>query len=259
MEKNICNSIIIGPIQSRRNGKSLVINLMSSCSRRCVFNCSHCDYLKDVREEEKALPEPYAVVENLMQTLQNEIALENKIDNISFAGAGEPTLHPKFPEIMEDVVLIRNLISPDTSISIITNGAGISKPEVIKALMKVDHLVLKYDAQTKSPEMLDSEFVNKIAQIKKHLKGEFSVQSIFYNGDYRGKNISNSSEDLMAAWASEIASLRPIEVILYMANHDFKLIPYTAKEKQILKNAAAQLKSLKIKTTLAQNQSDPIV
>lgn len=259
MEKHICNNIIIGPIQSRRNGRSLVINLMSSCSRRCVFNCSECAFSKDSREEVQSLPEPYAVVENLIQKLQDEMLHGGKIDTITFAGAGEPSLHPKFPGIMEDVVLIRNLVSPDTSISMITNGAGISKPEVMKALMKVNHLVLKYDAQTKSNEMLDSEFVNKIAQIKKHLKGEFSVQSIFYDGDYRGQSVSNSSEDLMATWASQIASLRPIEVILYMANQDFKLVPYTAKEKQILKNAAAQLKSLKIKSTLAQNQSDPII
>ena len=70
MEKHICNSIIIGPIQSRRNGRSLVINLMSSCSRRCVFNCSECAFSKDSREEVQALPEPYAAVENLMQKLQ---------------------------------------------------------------------------------------------------------------------------------------------------------------------------------------------
>ena len=257
MEKHICNSIIIGPIQSRRNGRSLVINLMSSCSRRCVFNCSECAFSKDSREEVQALPEPYAVVENLMQKLQQEIDLGNKIENISFAGAGEPTLHPKFSEIMEDVVLIRNLISPDTSISIITNAAGISQANVMKALMKVNHLVLKYDA--KAHEIADDELLSKITLIKKHLKGDFSVQSIFYEGEYRGHNISNSSNNLMEAWAAQIASLRPIEVILYMANHDFKLVPYNSREKQILTTAAAQLKALKIKTTLAQNQSDPLV
>lgn len=257
MEKHLCNSIIIGPIQSRRNGRSLVINLMSSCSRRCIFNCSDCDYLKDVREEDQALPEPYAVVESLMQMLQQEIDLGNKIENISFAGAGEPTLHPKFPDIMEDVVLIRNLISPDTSISIITNAAGVSKPVVMKALMKVNHLVLKYDANAN--DLINHELIANISQIKKHLKGEFSVQSIFYEGDYRGHNISNASEDLMTHWANQMASLKPLEVILYMANRDFKLVSYTSREKQILKTAADRLKSLKIKTTLAQNQSDPII
>lgn len=257
MEMHICNSIIIGPIQSRRNGRSLVINLMSSCSRRCVFNCTDCNFKKDDRSEQQALPEPYAVVESLMQKLQQEIDQGNKIENISFAGAGEPTLHPKFAEIMEDVVLIRNLISPDTSISIITNAAGISQPLVMKALMKANHLVLKYDARTN--EMADDELISKIAYIKKHLKGDFCVQSIFYEGEYRGHHISNSSNDLMKAWVAQIASLRPIEVILYMANHEHKLLPYNSREKRILKTAAAQLKALQIKTTLAQNQSDPLV
>ncbi len=255
MMPSLCNSVIIGPIESGRNGRTLVINLMSSCSRRCIFNCETCDYFKDVREENAALPEPYAVVEALMKGLQKELNAGRKVDNICFAGTGEPSLHPKFPEIMEDVVLIRNLLSPDTHISLVTNAKGIQRSEVMNTMMKVNHFIFKYDPYDQ--EVNDHGLLRRIAQLKSHLKGEFSIQSIFYDKHYRSNGKSNTRSEHVERWASQIARLNPVEVVLYEANGDLLL----QKEERagILQKAAEKLQTFKIKTRLAQNERDPLV
>lgn len=255
MMSSICNSVIIGPIKSRRNGRTLVINLMSSCSRRCIFNCDTCDYFKDALDENTSLPEPYTVVEALMKSLQTEINAGRKVENICFAGTGEPSLHPKFPEIMEDVVLIRNLLTPDTHISLVTNAKGIQRSEVMKAMMKVNHFIFKYDPHEQ--EMDDNSLISRISQLKSHLKGEFSIQSIFYDEHYRGNGKGNARAEQVARWATQIARLNPIEVVLYEANGDVLL--QKRSNVNILEKATEKLQSFKIKTRLAQNELDPLV
>jgi len=58
-----------------------------------------------------------------------------KIDSITFAGNGEPTMHPDFEGVMEDVIEMRNLYSSDSEISVLSNSLLASKPSVRRALM----------------------------------------------------------------------------------------------------------------------------
>jgi len=68
--------ILYGPVNSRRYGKSLGINLMPVQNKLCSF-----------RDE---LPEFNDVVNELEKKLQSPLEL----DLITFSGNGEPTLYP---------------------------------------------------------------------------------------------------------------------------------------------------------------------
>ena len=58
---------------------------------------------------------------------------------------GEPTLHPHFPEIIADTLVLRDKYFPNAKVSVLSNATMIGKPEVRDALAKVDNNILKLD------------------------------------------------------------------------------------------------------------------
>lgn len=45
-----------------------------------------------------------------------------RLDVITFAGNGEPTLHPQFAAIIDDTMALRNIYYPDAKVSVLSNG-----------------------------------------------------------------------------------------------------------------------------------------
>ena len=140
-------SPIFGPIHSRRLGISLGINLLPSDGKFCTFDCIYCEcgYNKDHRPTRK-LPtreEVREALESRLKKMQEEGVIPNVL---TFAGNGEPTAHPHFPEIIEDTLELRNKYFPDAKVSVLSNSTFIHKPEVFAALNKVDNKDGKCDA-----------------------------------------------------------------------------------------------------------------
>ena len=109
------NTIIFGPIKSRRLGISLGINLLPQNGKICSFDCIYCEcgLNKDGREDTQ-MPTRQQVKENLEATLKAYKQADGEpIDTFTFAGNGEPTLHPHFAEIVLDVQKLRNSYYPD--------------------------------------------------------------------------------------------------------------------------------------------------
>jgi len=71
-------------------------------------------------------------------------------DVITYAGNGEPTLHPDFPGIIDDSIILRNKYFPDSRIAVLSNSTTINKPEIKAALLKIDQNILKLDSALKS-------------------------------------------------------------------------------------------------------------
>ena len=96
----IFDSIVYGPIHSRRLGISLGMNLFPTDGKLCTFDCIYCEcgYNKDHRPHEK-MPCREEVREALARKL-DEMRADGKVpDVITFAGNGEPTMHPDFAGI----------------------------------------------------------------------------------------------------------------------------------------------------------------
>ena len=96
-------SPIFGPVHSRRLGVSLGINLLPEDGKVCTFDCIYCEcgFNSDHRPK-KPLPtreEVRAALEARLQDMQKNGPVP---DVLTFAGNGEPTAHPHFPEIIED-------------------------------------------------------------------------------------------------------------------------------------------------------------
>src|SRR5690554_5918768 len=141
MSTILFNEIVFGPVHSRRMGSSLGINLLPYDGKLCSFDCIYCEcgFSKDFRTKTK-LPDK----ENVKAALKEKLTLHKKegvtLDVITFAGNGEPTMHPDFNEIIEDTIGLRNQFYPETEISVLSNGRS---EEHTSELQSRPHLVCR--------------------------------------------------------------------------------------------------------------------
>ncbi|MBU2512516.1 hypothetical protein KJ966_14365 [bacterium] len=146
--------IIYGPVQSRRFGKSLGINI-SGRGKFCSFNCPYCfrgmnqgrptsSYFK------KNLPSSEEVLDSLTRFLESTPTEE--IEDWSIAGNAEPTDNPAFPEIIGRLIALRDREFQGVKLTVLTNGMGLiprlnsSYCDVVEALNLVDRACLKLDS-----------------------------------------------------------------------------------------------------------------
>ena len=144
------HDIIFGPVNSRRLGVSLGVNLLPVDMKYCTFNCIYCEcgWTKEKSEQGKKLPARELVRERLEEKLISMKAEDQHPDAITFAGNGEPTIHPNFPEILEDTMQLRDKYFPEAGVSVLSNSSTLNKPAVFEALKKTGNSIMKLDAGT---------------------------------------------------------------------------------------------------------------
>ncbi len=128
MSTILFHEIVYGPVHSRRMGTSLGVNLLPYDGKLCSFDCIYCEcgFNKDFRTKTK-LPDRENVRAALEDKLQSLRGQNVKPDVITFAGNGEPTMHPEFSGIIDDTVSLRNRFAPEAKISVLSNGMNVGK------------------------------------------------------------------------------------------------------------------------------------
>ena len=134
------DEIIFGPVKSRRLGVSLGINLLPAKRKICNFNCIYCEcgLTRDIEKAVSHLPGRQEVYEALDLKLSGMKAKSRSPDVITYAGNGEPTLHPDFPGIIDDSITLRDKYFPEAKIAVLSNSTTITNPLIKAALLKVD-------------------------------------------------------------------------------------------------------------------------
>ena len=221
------DKIVFGPVKSRRLGVSLGINLLPTNKKVCTFNCIYCECgwtsSSDIRKE--SFPSRKMVREALELRLSSMKETQLGLDVITFAGNGEPTLHPEFPGIIDDSIVLRNKYFPEAKIAVLSNSTAIEKPEIREALMKIDQNILKLDSAFDLTVRIHNQpRVNiKVDDLIKNLRkfrGELIVQTLFLRGTYKGKPIDNTTPDEIDAWLKAIDKIRPSQVMIYTISRD---------------------------------------
>lgn len=227
MSTILFNEIVFGPIHSRRLGSSLGVNLLPYDGKFCSFDCIYCEcgYNKDFKTNTK-LP----TRENVRAALEDRLiqlseAGENP-DVITFAGNGEPTLHPYFEAIIEDTIELRDKYAPQTKISVLTNAMHIGKDSVFAALKKVDNNILKLDsAYIDTIRLIDrpsspAYSIEKQMELFKKFEGDFILQTMFLRGSHNGKVVDNTTEKEISAWLEVVRETKPREVMIYTIDRE---------------------------------------
>ena len=164
-------NIIFGPINSRRFGSSLGIDL-SPALKQCNFDCLYCELAPSATVDSQTNTVP---VSQIINDLKEH--LDANIDVITLTANGEPTLYPYMDELIEEIDKIKNT----TQTLILTNSATLIDSKVFNSLLKLDQVKLSLDA-------ISPEIFKKIDRPHESIKIDDVVQRVIeFSKVYTGK------------------------------------------------------------------------
>lgn len=222
MSTVIYPSPIFGPVHSRRLGISLGINLLPADGKVCSFDCIYCEcgFNEDHRPS-LPMPTRQEVARQLEAKLQQMKSAGQLPDVLTFAGNGEPTCHPHFPEIIDDTIVLRDRYCPQAKVSVLSNSTLIHNQRVHDALMKVDNNILKLDTVDldyikKVDHPAGNYNIERIVECMKAFRGHIIIQTIFFHG----LGVSNLSEHYVGPWLDTVKEIAPSQVMIYTIDRE---------------------------------------
>ncbi len=213
---------IFGPIHSRRLGTSLGVNLMPNDGKICSFDCLYCEAGFNAQGAGKAGISPREEVREALEAKLRAMADGGeRLDVITFSGNGEPTLHPDFLGVVDDVIALRDKYFPNVKISVLSNSTMIGREGVAEALMKVDNNILKLDSAVEATMRAIDRPASKeftVDWVVEHLK-KFShqciIQTMMVRGEHNGCHFDNTTDTEVQALLEAYLAIEPAEVMLY--------------------------------------------
>ena len=215
-------SIVYGPIHSRRLGTSLGMEIMPLEHKLCTFNCVYCECGWNGKVLHPQLPTREEVRAALEKALSPLASRPSPIDVITFSGNGEPTLHPEFLGIIEDTCALRDQYCPQAKVSVLSNSTQLGRPDVVKALRMCDNRILKLDAATDTmmrridlpvkEDLTVAHLIEWLAQFD----GDFTLQTCFLRGEHDGQVIDNTTPTELNAWYKAVDVLHPKQIMMYV-------------------------------------------
>ena len=258
MSTILFSDIVFGPIHSRRMGTSLGINLLPFDGKLCNFDCIYCEcgFNENFRTRTK-LPTRQNVKDALKDKLTSLKEEGVVLDVITFAGNGEPTLHPEFAGVIDDTIELRDSYCSQAKISVLTNGISAGKESVFQSLQKIESPVLKLDsAINETVQLIDrpnspTYTIAKQIELYKRFKGNFILQTMFVKGSFEEKIVDNTTEKEVSAWLKVVEELMPREVMIYTIDRETPAKDLEKVSLEVLKKIAAEVEKLEIVTNVA--------
>ena len=243
-------SPVFGPVISRRLGVSLGVNLLPADGKRCSFDCIYCEcgMNKDGRTNSRmpSRVEVRVALETRLSKMRNE---GEPLDVITFAGNGEPTLHPQFAEIIDDTLAIRDSFFPDCQVSVLSNATQILRQDVFEALRKVDNNILKLDTVSQEyVQLVDRPGGNSfkleaiIGKMREYGR-ECKIQTMFLSGTYDGRDVDNCGDEYVLPWLDVVKSIAPSQVMIYTIARDTPIDTLLPASKELLDGIADKVRA----------------
>ncbi len=222
MQRVLFHDTVFGPIHSRRLGTSLGINLTPDDGKICSFDCLYCEAGFNAQGKgTTGFPPLEKVARDLEATLAGMKERGEGLDVITFSGNGEPTLHPRFPEVIDLTLALRDRYFPDVKVSVLSNATRAMRPEVADALRRVDNNILKLDsAVTETMRLLDRPgaadyTAPKAIDTIKAFGSQCVVQTMLTRGEHDGRRVDNTTPTEIDALIAAYRAIGPREVMIY--------------------------------------------
>ncbi len=221
--------IIFGPIHSRRLGLSLGVNLLPQQAKICNFDCVYCECGSNVERQGESSKRRFARREDvntaLRATLTQMIEKSTPPDVITLAGNGEPTLHPEFESIIEDIIALRDELSLASKISVLSNATTLGRESVVRALLRVDNNILKLDSAVEATagvinRPVPSYSVASVIEGMVSLEGSLIVQTMFVRGSLADVPFDNTTDKEVTLWLEALQQIKPRSVMIYSLDRD---------------------------------------
>ncbi|MBR5206796.1 MAG: radical SAM protein [Alistipes sp.] len=254
---SLYDNIIFGPIRSRRLGLSLGVNLLPIESKLCSFDCIYCECGWNADHPGQRRFNSREDVRTMLDaTLARMVAEGTPPDVITFAGNGEPTMHPDFENIIEDTLALRDKHAPEAKVSVLSNATQIHREDVRRALLRVDNNILKLDSAFDATVQLVNKpqgnyTVARTVELLKMFGGKLIVQTMFLRGEYLGQRVDNTTEEEVSAWLKLVAEIAPKQVMVYSLDRDTPCQTLEKVEKDELRAIAERVEALGIACSVA--------
>ncbi|MCM1151097.1 MAG: radical SAM protein [Alistipes sp.] len=255
---SLFHDIIFGPVRSRRLGISLGVNLLPTESKLCSFDCIYCECGWNAEHPgARRFNARRDVREQLEATLRRMTADRTAPDVITFAGNGEPTLHPEFEAVIDDTLALRDALCPEAKVSVLSNATQLHRDDVRRALLRVDNNILKLDSafdetvrRMNNPQN-PTYSVRRIVEQMKRFEGQMILQTMFLRGTCNGSPVDNTTDEEVAAWLRLVDEIRPQQVMIYSLDRDTPCPTLEKVPHEELQTIAARVEKLGIPCSVA--------
>jgi len=209
------DSVVYGPIQSRRLGSSLGINVLPVSRKVCSSNCVYCQYGWTVPDgSEERLARAPALLREIATAFRRHAEARTPVDGITLAGNGEPTLHPDLLELVVEIKRLRDQHFPGARVGILSDATQVMRPRVRQALALLDERYMKFDAADATTwRRINGPFgqTNFDAMIEgMRTLPDIVLQSMFIQGRF-----DNTDDAHVDRWVDVAGTIRPRAVQVY--------------------------------------------
>ncbi len=234
--------IVYGPVVSRRLGRSLGLDVLPWGVKRCSLDCVYCEVGSAPAAETTEADVRFPAVDTVLAELASALQRTGDLDTITFSGSGEPTLHPRFAELVAGVVRLRDRHAPHAKVTVLSNGTRAARPEVRSGLLRADVRLMKLDAGDEAT----FQAINRpapalhIAQISANLRAldEIVVQTMLLDGV-----VSNVHPAALSAYIAALRAIEPAAVQLYSISRSVPLTGIRAVPHETLQAIAQQIET----------------
>ena len=240
-------SCVYGPVNSRRLGRSLGVNLLPHELKFCTFDCVYCHYgntdVKDVdsRDPRIRFPSSSDVTDELREAFEEYRVRKDIPDFITFSGNGEPTLHPQFGRIVDEVKALRDEYLPDVPVAILSNSTTVHLPHIRDALMRLDKRIMKLDGGDEEtfravnrphPSVTLAGVIDGLCLLR-----GISIQSAFMTG-----SVDNVRAEHVEAWIQALQRIQPEDIQMYTIDRPSADGLIEKVQRSVLENIAREVK-----------------
>ena len=214
------DSIVYGPVRSRRLGASLGINLLPAGTKVCNMDCAYCQYGRSRgtalrRGHGQGWPTVDSVMTAVAARLEEAAEQDEWIDRLTIAGHGEPTLHPEFEAIVAGLCGVRDRLAPRLPIAILSNSTTVLCAEIHRSLLQLDERYMKLDA---GEPVMFARLNGGRTPIRDVIDGlrsmsPITVQALFVRD--RDYVLDNSTEAAVDHWLWAVEAARAERVHVY--------------------------------------------
>ncbi|HEX3018897.1 MAG TPA: radical SAM protein [Chitinispirillaceae bacterium] len=201
-------SHLFGPVHSRRLGISLGVDMMPL--KVCTINCVYCECGKTTKLTVNR--KEYVSGNEIISELSDYLHQKPKLDYVTFAGSGEPTLNTALGKCIS---FVKNEF-PEYKTALLTNGTLFTIPEVRKEVITCDLICPSLDA-------ISDEAFSKVNRPHPSLDNKCILEGLkSFSKEYKGNlwmevfivpGLNDNPEELNS-FKSELLEINPTRVQL---------------------------------------------
>ncbi|MFC2171857.1 radical SAM protein [Acidobacteriota bacterium] len=207
--------LIYGPVDSRRLGRSLGLNILPAKSKFCPFDCVYCQYgHTQLHTLDESKGEDCPTVSELKGALTKALSEIPAPEYLTLSGNGEPTIHPDISGIVDMMSAVRDQMAPEAKTAVLSNSTTVNRPGVRKALSKLDVRIMKLDAGTEEVFRRFNVPCDGV-EFEELVAGLAALESVTIQTLFAAGSDGNFTQENIDAWIECLKRIKPVAIQIY--------------------------------------------